>query len=225
MNNSKRYKYTTYSAGAIEHVSNKEMKSWRDEINEKLNSIDLLIYDPVAQESSKVGKKSSQQVEYIKGLKQSGNYDLFYDEMWKIWFGNCSQNTDIMPLLSNLRMRKHIDGNYKEEIQYWGDAEAVIRSDFIICYMPSKVRTVGTIYEVMLAFLFRIPIYLILPDSSKTDANSSLLFGVQITNGQVFYNVNECVKFIKEKYKLSKIAQEENINEEETKSEDTTKKE
>jgi len=214
MKDYKRYRLTTYTAGAIEHVSNKEMKSWRDEISDKLNSPDLLIYDPVAQESMKVGKKSSQQVEYIKGLKKSGNYDLFYDEMWKIWFGSISQNTDIMQLLSNLRMRKHIDGNHREEIRYWGDAEAVIRSDFIICYMPSKVKTVGTIYEVMLAFLFRIPIYLILPDSSKTDANSSLIFGVQITKGKIFYSVNECVKFIKEDYKLSEELESKEENKE-----------
>jgi hypothetical protein len=203
-----RCKFTTYTAGAIEHVSKKEMISWRDEIALKLASPDLLIYDPVAQESQKVGKKSSQQVEYIKGLKKAGKYDLFYNEMWKIWFGNISQNTDIMQLLTTLRMRKHIDGNHSSEMKYWGDAEAVVRSDFIICYMPEKVRTIGTIYEVMLAFLFRIPIYLILPDCSKTDANSSLIFGIQISNGEIFYSVNDCAKYIKEKYRLSELVPE-----------------
>lgn len=209
---SKRHKYTTYLAGAIEHVSNKEMKTWRDELTEKIHSPDLLIYDPVAQESEKVGKPSGQQVEYIKGLKKAGRLDLFYDEMWKIWFGQISQNSDLIQLLTNLRMRKHIDGNTKEEIHYWGDAEAVVRSDFIVVYMPKGIKTVGTIFEVVFAFLFRIPIYLILPDSPKTEANSSLLFGNQISNdGEmiVFYSVNECAKYIREKCKLQIIEKEQ----------------
>lgn len=200
-----RVRYTTYLAGAIEGVSKEEMKSWRNEICEKLKSPDLLIYDPVAQEAGKVGKESSNQVEYITGLKKAGRYDLFYEEMWKIWFGSISRNTDIIQLLTNLRIRKHIDGNRQAEISTWGDSEAVVRSDFIIVYIPKDTKTVGTIFEVVFAFLFRIPIYLILPDTSKTDANSSLLFGNQIANnGEViaFYSINECVKFIKDKYKI-----------------------
>lgn len=201
----KRYKLTTYLAGAIEHASVKEMKSWRELITEKLQHEDLLIYDPVAQESWKVGKPSGKQVEYVKGLKRGGHWEKFFDEMWKIWFGAISQNTDLISLLTNLRMRKHIDGNTHEDIKHWGDSEAVVRSDFIIVYMPKDVKTVGTIFEVVFAFLFRIPIYLILPDSPKVEANSSLLFGTQIANNSqllVYYNVNDCIKAIKDKYKI-----------------------
>lgn len=208
---SEKTKLTTYFAGAIEHATNKEMKSWRDELTEKLKSKDLLIYDPVAQESSKVGKPSGEQVEYIRGLKRAGRLDLFFHEMWKIWFGQIAENTDIIQLLTALRMRKHIDGNRQEELQYWGDAEAVVRSDFIIIYMPKDIKTVGTIWEQVFAMLFRIPILLILPDSTKTEANSTLLFGTQISNNgalQVFYSVNECIKFIKEEYKLEIIEPE-----------------
>lgn len=200
-----RVKYTTYLAGAIEHASNQEMTSWREDLTAKIKHLDLLIYDPVAQESEKVGKPSGQQVEYIKGLKRAGHWELFYNEMWKIWFGAISQNTDLIQLLINLRMRKHIDGNKREEIRYWGDAEAVVRSDFIVVYMPKDTKTVGTIFEVVFAFLFRIPIYLILPDGNKTEANSSLLFGDQIANSGdlvVFYNVNDCANYIKDKYNL-----------------------
>jgi len=200
-----RIKYTTYLAGAIEHVSEKEMESWRDEIYSKLECEDLLIYDPVKQESAKVGKQSGQQVEYIKGLKRAGKWSLFFTEMWKIWYGSISENTDIIQLLTNLRMRKHINGNYEEDLKYWGDSEAVVRSDFIIVYMPKDVKTVGTIFEVVFAFLFRIPIYLILPDGNKTETNSSLLFGNQISNnGNLlsFYKVDDCVKYIKEQYKI-----------------------
>jgi len=197
-----KYKYTTYLAGAIEAVSKKVMKSWRDEISQKLDSNDLLIYDPVKQENYKVGKTSHDQVDYIKGLKKSGNYDLFFKNMWRIWFGAISPNTDLTQLLTNLRMRKHIDGNRLEDIKHWGDAEAVVRSDFIVVYMPKKVKTVGTIYELTLAFLYRIPVYLILPDAPKTETNSSLLFGVQISGGEIFYTVNDCIDFVKDRYNL-----------------------
>ena len=210
-NPKERVLLTTYTAGAIEHVTKKEMATWREEIAQKLNSPDLLIYDPVRQESSKVGKGSGEQVEYIKGLKKAGRFDLVYNEMWKIWFGQISQNTDIIQLLTNLRMRKHIEGNTLEDLKYWGDAEAVVRSDFLIIYMPKDTKTVGTIWEQVFAMLFRIPIYLILPDAPKTEANTTLLFGDQISNnGELitFYSVNECVKYIKEKYNLKVIEKE-----------------
>jgi hypothetical protein len=61
----------------------------------------------------------------------------------------------------------------------------------------------------MLAFLLRIPIYLILPDHPKTECNSSLLYGVIISGGEVFYTTNECVKYIKEKYQLIEILKPE----------------
>ena len=202
----KKIKYTTYFAGGIENVSKSEAIDFRKELSEKLKHPDLLIYDPIEQESSKVGRQSFDQVKYITGLKRAGRKELFYDEMWKIWFGDISQNTDLIQLLINLRMRKHIDGNKRSEISAWGDAEAVVRSDFIVVHLPNSVRSVGTIFEVVFAFLFRIPIYLIVPDVPPTDVNSSLLFGTQISNNKqfkVFRSINECVKAIKEDYNLS----------------------
>ena len=202
INNDNRIRYTTYTAGAIESVSAKEMKNWREEIKEYISCPDVLVYDPVEQESQKVGKPSIETVRYISGLKQSGHYDLFYTEMWKIWFGNINFNTDLMHLLVALRMKKHIDGNRPRDLKFWGDAEAVVRSDFVIVYLPKDTKTVGTIYEIVFAFLFSIPVYLILPDVSKTDTNSSLLFGVQLSGGEVFYSIKECCDFIKNKYSL-----------------------
>ncbi len=200
----KKYRCTTYLAGAIENVVKKEDAiSWRNKITQALTHPDLLIYDPIAQEASKVGKPSTEQCNYIAGLKRAGHWQKFYDEMRKIWLGQISQNTDLMQLFTNLRMRKHIDGNTKEEISAWGDFEAVVRSDFIIVYLPISAKTVGTIYEVMTAFLFRIPIYLIVPDGTKTDTNSSLLYGVLMSGGKIFNSVASCIKGIKEDYKLT----------------------
>jgi len=203
--NESRIKYTTYLAGAIEHTSEDEMTSWRGEVTEGLACNDLLIYDPVAQESKKVGKESGQQVDYIRGLKRAGKWELFFEEMWKIWFGNISRNSDLIQVMTSLRMTKHVHGNREDEMKHWGDFEAVVRSDFIVVYMPKDTKTVGTIYEVMMAFLFRIPVYLIFPDSVNTEANSSLIFGSQISNNEqvkTFYKVGDCIKYIQEKYNL-----------------------
>ena len=91
----------------------------------------------------------------------------------------------------------------------WGDYEAVAKSSFIIVYLPKDTKTVGTIYEVMLAFLLRIPIYLILPDHSKTECNSSLLYGVLISGGDVYYSVSEACKAIRTKYNLTEMSKAE----------------
>ena len=104
-------------------------------------------------------------------------------------------------------MRRHIDGNFREEAKYWGDAEAVVRSDFIIVHYPTTVKTVGTNWEIVFAMLFRIPIYLIIPDAPPTCANSTLLFGNMISNQQtgkinVYRTVAECGKAIRERYNL-----------------------
>lgn len=200
-----KIKYTTYLAGGMENVKKKNMIDFREEIEKKLSHKDLFIYNPVKQESEKVDKGAGDHIKYVQGLKRGGYWEKFYQEMWAIWFGNINQNTDLLELFKNLRMRRHIDGNRPEEAKYWGDFEAVIRSDFIIVNLPLSVKSVGTIYEVMTAFLFRIPIYLIVPDGTPTDTNSSLLFGVMISNKQnirVFKTVNECIKAIRETYKL-----------------------
>ena len=210
MENNKRLKYTSYTAGAIEAVSSKEMKSWRAEIRERLNSPDLGIYDPVEQESCKVGKESGKQVEYITGLKQGGHWDIFADEMEKIWWGHIdTKKLDRIRLLIYLYEKARLEGNYITDFQYWGDYEAVVRSDFIITYLPKDIKTVGTILEVQICYLFGIPVYLILPDQAKTDTNSTLIDIVMKSGGQIFYSINDCCNFIKDKYKLKEPKPEE----------------
>jgi hypothetical protein len=209
MDENKRLKYTTYTAGAIEAVSNKEMKSWRAEIREKLASPDLGIYDPVEQESFKVGKESGKQVEYITGLKQGGHWDKFSEEMEKIWWGKIdTKKYDRIRLLIYLYEKARLEGNYLTDFPYWGDYEAVVRSDFIITYLPKDTKTVGTLLEVHICYQFGIPVYLILPDSSKTDTNSTLIDTVMKSGGEIFYSINECCSFIKEKYKLREPKEE-----------------
>lgn len=198
-------KWTTYLAGGMENVSKQEMMDFREDLEKKLDHPDLLVYSPVKQEASKVGTDPGEHIKNIQGLKRAGHWDIFYEKMWKIWFGNINPNTDLIHLGINLRMRKHIDGNRRRDIGFWGDFEAVVRSDFIIVYHPTSIKTVGTHFEVCFAFLFRIPIYLIVPDAPPAESNSSLMFGTQISNNKeikVYRTINDCVKAIKEDYKL-----------------------
>jgi hypothetical protein len=197
-----RIKYTTYLAGGIEHTDEHGMKTWREQVKEKLASKDLLVYDPITQEASKVGLPPGEHIRQIAGWKRAGLYEKFYEAMWKIWFGVIQQDTDIPTTMNYLRSRKFIDGNRERDMSFWGDTEAVVRSDFIIVYLPKDMKTVGTYYEVWIAATYKIPVYLIIPDTNKTETNSSLLLGVMMSKGEVFYNMNDCVSFIKERYKL-----------------------
>lgn len=203
---SKKIKYLTYTAGAIEAVSSKEMKTWRQEVADKLKSPDLEIYDPVQREANKVGKESAKQVEYIAGLKQGGHWEKFAEEMEKIWYGHIdTKKIDRIRLFIYLYEKARLEGNYNTDLQYFGDYEAVIRSNFIIVYLPKDIKTVGTLFEIHTAYLLGIPVYLILPDQCKTDANSTLIDVTMKSGGEIFYSISECTNFIIEKYKLREL--------------------
>jgi len=205
----KRLKWTTYLAGSIESSTMKEMTSWRGEVREKLTSPDLGIYDPVEQESFKVGKESGKQVEYITGLKAGGHWDIFSEEMSKIWWGKIdTMKLDKIRLLIYLYEKARLEGNYLTDFNFWGDYEATVRSDFIIAYYPKGIRTVGTLNEIHVCYLFNIPVYLILPDHPKTEENSTLIDEVMKSGGEIFYSINECCNFVKEKHKLREPKEE-----------------
>lgn len=195
---------TFYLASAIEHNPKlqKNGEAWKEIIKKEFNTSNIGIYDPVEREAQKTGKSSTETGSYIRGLKKAGHWDLFHKEMDKIWWGNIKAENHRIEILLSLRNRFLIDGNILADLNYWGDEEAVVRSNFIIAYMEKNVKTVGTIREIHDCYLFKIPVYLILPDQSKTEANSTLIDMVIKSGGEIFYNSGECVKFIKEKYHL-----------------------
>lgn len=198
---------TTYLAGAIEANpdAKKGKEGWKQEIKKLLLFPNVGIYDPVEREAQKTGKPSGEHVHYVTALKQSGHWVQFYIEMGKIWWGNINaEGKDKLEIMLYLRNRFLIDGNELRDLDYWGDIEAVIRSNFIIVYLPKDTKTIGTIREVTYAELFNIPIYLVLPDQTKTNANSTLIDMVKTSGGETFYSVKECADYIKENYKLKK---------------------
>lgn len=192
---------TTYLAGYIE-ASPDTAFGWRDKAYELLYDAEkLLVYDPIKQESFKTGKEAGTHVKYVIGLKKAGKWDLFKKEMDKIWLGSIKPTVDLTRLFELLKDRAIIDGNHEQELRAWGDFESVARSDFIIAYMKKDIQTVGTIGEIFEAMLLKIPVYLII-DTPKTETNSTLLYWVMNSGGEIFYKLEECISFIKEKYNL-----------------------
>ena len=125
------------------------------------------------------------------------------DEMRKIWFGNVKPGTNRYEVIKQFQYRAFIDGNEERDTNFWGDFEAVARSNFIIVYYKHGIPSWGTPAEAVLAFFLNIPIYVI-SDIARSEMNSSLLWWVLSTNGDVYRSTNECIKAIKDKYKLSK---------------------
>lgn len=195
-----KVRLTCYLAGFIE-ASPEKAGDWRTEIAENLKSPDLLIYDPIEMEAKKTDKLALDHVSYVVGLKKAGKYDIFDKEMDKIWLGNIKRTTDLARLFKLLQDRSNIDGNQESEMAYWGDYEAVARSNFIIAYMKKDIQTVGTIGEIFEAMLLNIPVYLII-DTPKTETNSTLLYWVRYSGGEIFYTVKDTVTYLRDKYKL-----------------------
>jgi len=197
-----KLKYTTYLAGAIEHNKNPDVASWKDIFTDSFNPQEFGIYNPVFYESAKTGKPSKEMCQYISGLKRAGHWPQFHEAMHQIWWANVKTGVDRVEVLRTFRSRALVDGNRPEDLYNFGDYEAVLRSDFIVAHLEKDVKTIGTICEIHTAYLFNIPVYLILPDQTKTEANSTLIDMVIQSGGEIFYNVKDCVKHIKNKYNM-----------------------
>lgn len=196
----KKIKYTCYLAGYIE-AKPKGALNWRKEILKELKHDDLLIYSPTDYEAKKTGKPSGEHVKYVTGLKRGGYIEKFNEEMSKIWWGKVKPNIHRYDVIKLFKHRAIIDGNRPDDLNHWGDFESVARSDFVILKYKKSIPTWGTPAEAIIAFFLNIPIYVI-SDVTKTEMNSSLLWWVNETKGDVFYDLNKCVNFIKEKYNL-----------------------
>jgi len=205
-----KLKLTTYLASAIEHnkiVQNLEKEDYKKIIKKKLAHPLFGIYDPVEREGQKSGKDCQLANQYIKNLKKAGHMDIFDEEMDKIWWGNINSAYNKVDIMKTIRIDFLKNGNTIDDLNHWADYQAVLRSDFIIAYIEKAVKTIGTIKEIHTAYLFNIPIYLLLPDDTITDANSSLINMVRRSNGIIFTGklcTKNLIIYLKEKYKLFK---------------------
>lgn len=202
-----KIKYCTYLAGFIESKP-QGASGWREEIFQKLDSPDLLVYCPIKYEQKKTGLPAGEHIKYVIGLKQGGHISHFNEQMNKIWWGSVRPGISRYEVIQLFKYRSLIDGNTENDLDMWGDFEAVARSNFIIVNYNKNIPTWGTPAEAVIAFFLNIPIYVI-SNVSKTEMNSSLFWWVNETNGEVFRDINDCVKHIREKYKLSEVKKEE----------------
>ena len=154
MNNSQRLKYTFYLACAIEHTKTKDKaQDWKDPVKKEFNSPLIGIYDPIEREAQKTGTDSEETCNTIIGLKRSGAWSQFDEVLDRIWWGSIDPKEDKLRVILALRQRFLIDGNTIEDLNFWADYEAIIRSNFILAYLQKNVKTVGTIMEIHIANL------------------------------------------------------------------------
>jgi len=147
-------------ACAIEQAKKEDKaQDWKGSFKESFNDSSIGIYDPIEREAQKTGTNSDATCESISGLKRSGKWEQFDDKMDKIWWGDITPEYYKLRVMLALRQRFLIDGNKASDLNYWGDYEAVIRSNFIVAYLQKDVRTVGTIMEIHTAYLLNIPVY------------------------------------------------------------------
>lgn len=200
-----RLKHLFYLACAIEQVAgHSSAQDWKKKIRESLNSPEIGVYDPIEQEEAKTGKPSGEMCAYLKGVKQGGKWKQFYEGMNRIWWGATTPKMGFkIEMLKEFRKRAIVDGNYREDFSWYGDYEAVCRSTAVIAYIEKNVRTVGTICELHTAYLLDIPVLLILPDQTKTEANSTLIsisqnfYDETDEIGQIFSSIESCAGYIK----------------------------
>jgi len=200
-----KIKYFCYLAGFIESQPENSF-GWRDEISKSLSCSELSIYCPIKYEAQKTGRPTGEHIKYVSGLKKGGKWEHFKEEMSKIWWGDVRPERMRYEVIQQFKYRSLIDGNRESDLKVFGDFEAVARSTFIILNYKKEIPTWGTPAEAIVAFFLDVPIYAI-SDVSKTEMNSSLLWWINETGGEVFYNLKECGKFIIEKYSLNIIKQ------------------
>lgn len=199
---------TCYTASAIEHnkvVQDQQKEDYKEILKRELTNPLFGIYDPVEREGQKTGQNCQNANEYIKNLKRAGHLEKFDEAMDRIWWGDINPEYDKIEVMRAVRNDFLRFGNTIDDLNHWADYQAVIRSNFIIAYMEKAVKTIGTIKEIHTAYLFNIPVYLLLPDDTVTEANSTLINMIRKSNGQIFTGKNctkELVQYLKDKYKI-----------------------
>ena len=176
-------KYKCYLIGAIEKTGDEGVgKEWRESITPKLTSRDIFVFDPIKLEGEKMNLSSDEFLKKIDGYKRSGKWELFMEAMNAVWLG--------VDYLNNNKL-KHL----------LGDRDYVYHSDFLIGYLAENDELGGTIYECGMARDAGIPIYLV-TRTRKTDINSSLLWLILSSGGDLFRSFSSMLDFLDGKYNL-----------------------
>lgn len=181
----------TYEVGSMESPAKKDGGvTWRQKLTPELNSRGIYAFDPTRMEMDKVQMPSEEFLDKLTGWQLSGNWNLFTENMRKIWIG-CSY------------LMKDEKGNINQVTKI-GDVGYVENSDFLICNYCDGDKLGGTIAEITISWYRGIPIYLI-TDAPKSSINKSVLFFILDSGngqGRIFPNQSQLLEFLDTKYKL-----------------------
>lgn len=187
----------TYLIGSIESPGKgDDGKGWRQTITPHLNNRGIFCFDPTKEETKKVGMETYQLQEKLNGWQRSGNWNLFTENMRKIWLGQTV-------------MREDPDTGEAQLTHLLGDIDYVSYSDFLIWTLHEGDKLGGTIAELAIGFYLNKPCYLV-TDVPKSQINKSLLYFVLDSGhgrGKIFKNYGELLGFLDGEYKLSVIGE------------------
>jgi len=195
----------TYLARPFEQSNDEDTKTgnWVKEIKKQFDRRKIYIYDAADMEAIKTDRDLNSHIDDTHVLFINKNYKKLEEEMNLIWYGNKECPNPILYWFG--QVYNSITGNPND----WGDYEAVLKSDFIIARIPYGSLTVGTYFEIFTAMLFQIPVYLIIPDLkyksriNKSQAfNKTLFKAIVNSGGKWFWDVDNCIKYIKKEYKI-----------------------
>jgi len=180
-----------YLIGPIEATkANDEGKGWRVKIKidlENLINLDgnpLYVFDPVAEESNKVGYNPKEFHKKLKGWLASGNNDKIAEGSHFIWHG-----------------KSYFPEGSNQLIHILGDIQYVTHSNFLICRMEEGDTPCGTFMEVGIALEHNIPIYVI-QTMSRDKYPISFVGAVFASKGKFFENATQLIEFLQSEYKL-----------------------
>ncbi len=175
----------TYLIGSMEKTAQKDDGSSKREIFEKeLLLRNVYPINPCRLEKQKTTMTTDDLKTKMKGWVEGGCWDLFNEKAIEIWCGTDTVTEEGL-------------------IHIPGDIDYVKMSDWITCIYNKGDSPVGTWFEVGIAMYFKIPVYLI-TDINKTELPKSLLQGIAVTKGEVFYNSNQYFEFIDKEHKLKR---------------------
>ena len=184
-----------YLIGAMEKTkANDSGRGWRDKLRPDLqaridpNGNPIYVFDPTQEEQNKVGVEPKIFHKKLLGWVQGGNNDKIAEGTDLIWRGKTYIEEGSEPGQGKL-------------VKIMGDLDYVLQSNFLICRFEEGDSPCGTFGEACLAFMHKIPIYVI-QTMPRDKYPISFIGWVFASNGQFFDNPTQLLEFLDKKYKL-----------------------
>lgn len=186
--------FKVYLIGPMEQTkANDSGKGWRNKLKPELqtridkNGNPIYIFDPCSEEQNKVGMDTITFHQQLKKWINSGNNEKIAEYIDLIWRGkNYIEKTE--------------EGRAKL-IKILGDNDYTLNSTFLIARMEEGDVSCGTFGESYLAYINRIPIYVLqtMPREKYPVTFTGWVFG---SGGKFFNTQSELLKFLDDKYNL-----------------------